>query len=90
MIDQPELLPGAVQRGFKVAHLNVCSLRNKMPELEILSNKGCYDVITISETWLNAMNETALIALSGYDVFRYDRTLTEGRTRGGGLVTYNM
>lgn len=88
MIDNAGMLARADQKGFKIVHLNVCSLRHKLSELEIICSNGQYDVITISESWLNASNETALIALTRYDVFRHDRMQKEGRKKGGGLVTY--
>lgn len=71
-----------------MVHLNVCSLRHKLLELEVFCNRGQYDVITVSESWLNATNETVLITLPGYNVLRRDLSQSGGRKKGGGLVTY--
>jgi hypothetical protein len=42
-------------RGLKIAHLNVCSLRNKIDQirLEVLSVNSL-DILTLSETWLDS------------------------------------
>lgn len=63
-------------------------LGHKMPELEIICSNGQYDVITISESWLNASNESVLIALPGYHLFRHDRAQHVGKKKGGVLVTF--
>ena len=70
-----ELNPGPVSslhgikaRGLFIAHLNVRSLLGKLDELKFLikSNSKSFDVLTLSETWLNTSISDAEIQISGY------------------------
>ena len=40
-------------RGLKVGHLNIRSMRNKMDDLRILLECDHFDILTMSETWLD-------------------------------------
>ena len=71
-------------KGLKIAHLNVCSLINKMDELKLLMAPKSLDVLTISESWLHSNIEDDEFNLPGYSCVRRDR---DGR-RGGALITY--
>ena len=78
--------------GRRVANLplpsvllaNVQSLDNKMDDLkarDIESNILCF-----TELWLN--DDTNNIHLTGYTLYRQDRTAASGKTRGDGLCIF--
>ena len=72
--------------GLKVFHLNIRSLRNiaHLSQLRELARSGNFDIITISETWLNTTITSASVKLEGFKLFRLDR-LHKG---GGGVCAY--
>ena len=76
-------------KGLKLVHVNVRSLPKKIDQLRVLLLDSCIDVVTISETWLNASVALPEINIEGFLAYRQDR---EGGTRvkkkGGGLLTY--
>ena len=73
-------------KGFKMVHMNVRSLPK---EVKILLLDSKIDVVTMSETWLNAAVNSATIQLKGYVEHRLDRVVgRKGKKRGGGLLTY--
>ena len=74
-------------RGLKIAHLNIRSLRQKtdMIRLEGLDNKT-FDVLTMSETWLNGSFRDAKIALPGVTCIRLDRS--GDKTGYGGVAAH--
>ena len=79
------LTPG-VASGLRILHLNIRSLRNisHLSQLRELNNRENFDIITVSETWLNTTITSAEIKLDGYKLFRLDR-LHKG---GGGVCVY--
>jgi hypothetical protein len=70
-------------RGFKVAHLNVRSMINKMDALRILVEEKSFDIFTISETWLSQSILDSEVNISGYTLVRQDR---DGRSSGGTAI----
>ena len=78
------LTPG-VASGLRILHLNKRSLCNisHLSQLRELNNRENFDIITVSETWLNTIM-SAEIKLDGYKLFRLDR-LDKG---GGGVCAY--
>ena len=72
--------------GLKILHLNIRSLRNSshLIQLRELNNHEKFDIITISETWLNSTITSAEIKLDSYKLFRLDRL----HKRGGGVCAY--
>ena len=73
-------------KGFKFAHLNVRSLRNKMDLVSFeLADKKLFDCLMFSETWLDNSVSNHEISLDGYQSFRCDRP---GNRRGGGVLIY--
>ena len=64
-------LPG---KGLLIAHLNICSLRNKIPELCMVMKSNDIHIMAISETHLDASFENIELAVEGYTLFRKDRT----------------
>ena len=62
--------------------LNVRSIRNKIDEFQALLSMDSFDVIALTETWLDANFEDKELGLEGYNIFRKDR---QGK-RGGGVL----
>ena len=60
-------------RGFRVAHLNVRSLVNKMDDIGHLVQDKSFDIFTVSETWLNPTILDNELNLTGYTLVRHDR-----------------
>ena len=74
-------------RGLKIAHLNIRSLANKTDSLRLegITNKT-FDVLTLSEIWLDYSTSDAEIKLPGFVCIRKDRT---GNEEGyGGVAIY--
>nr|CAI5850180.1 unnamed protein product [Callosobruchus analis] len=72
-----------ISNALLIAHLNVRSLFTNFDNLNDLVHKGDYDVLGISESWLNANIPSCTVEIPGYKFFRQDR---EGR--GGGVAFY--
>ena len=72
--------------GLKVLHLNIRSLRNSehFIQLKELNKRGKFDVITISESWLNTSVSSLEVNLEGYKLSRLDRL----HMGGGGVCVY--
>ena len=70
-------------KGFVISHLNVRSLLRHMDE--VFYYLGHCDLICLSETWLTAKVNDALLTHAGYDYIRHDRL---GKKKGGGLLVY--
>ena len=69
------------ENNLKIAHLNVCSLRDKIDIVKAELNN--FDVICISETWLRK-DDVGNVVIPGYHTpVRKDRM-----TRGGGVAIY--
>ena len=74
-----------VEKQFSVFHANVRSLRFKMDILQAEVDGHDYDIIAITESWLNPNIKNEDIRLPGYrDPIRKDRS----ETTGGGVCLY--
>lgn len=72
-----------LKKGLKIAHLNICSLRNKMHDITgILKNNNIH-ILAISETHLDASIDSSLLHVNGYLLYRQDRNIN-----GGGVAFY--
>lgn len=71
--------------NLRIYYQNVRGLRTKLNEvyLEILNND--FDVIILTETWLNDSISDAEIFDSRYNVFRRDRNSTYNHKSDGGV-----
>ena len=76
-----------IVRGFKIAHLNVNRLRNKLDDIQNLLSLHSFHVLTISETWLNSDISDDEIAIPGYSTIRKDRHSVH-KSCGGGLIAF--
>ena len=72
------------QNGLSIASFNVCRLvlRFNIVISEILSKN--YDIVAITETFLDPLVNDSTIMIPGYDVFRSDRL----NKQGGCVVLY--
>ena len=77
-------------KGFKIMHLNLCSLRNKLDFIRILLLKLCIDILTLTETWLDETWNDVEITAPGYSLFRKDRksNIQSRSCAGGGVIIY--
>ena len=73
------------QKGLKIAHLNVRSLPRHFDEFKILMHDNPFDVICLTETWLNSTWTDSELELNGYNLVRDDRVDSQ---RGGGTAIY--
>jgi len=74
-------------QGFKIAHLNVNRLGNKLDHVKELVHRHSFDILTLSETWLvpNIMDNEIMIP--GYSLVHKDRhSLT--KSCGGGVIIF--
>lgn len=69
--------------NFKVAHLNILSLPAKFIDIKTHLLEFRYDVLFLSETWLDVSMNSSMFAIEGYTLLRNDR-----RSRGGGVALY--
>lgn len=67
--------------NVKIAHQNVRSLKNKLPDILKILNEDKIDVMCLSETWLQ--QDEIVPALNNFSLFRSDRI-----TRGGGVAIF--
>ncbi|CAJ0962937.1 unnamed protein product [Ranitomeya imitator] len=74
---------GTKQNPLNCMLANARSLRNKMEELEAEISTGNFDIVGITETWLDESYDWA-VNLQGYSLFRKDRK----NRRGGGVCLY--
>ena len=71
-------------RDLKVAHLNICSLRNKIDELRCLQLLCKFEVLAIRETHHDKTVSDTVLNIDGMKLLRLDR---KGR-KGGGCALY--
>ena len=86
LIDQIDLNYLASERGLKFVHINARSLFNKLDEVYI--NYKSYDVIIITETWLNTSIPDASVIFPGFKLIRQDRYDLDNK-KGGGIQISN-
>ena len=63
---------------------NVRSLLPKVDELALLLSQNPVNVLAVTESWLNDDIDDDLVSISGYNLFRKDRSYR----RGGGICVY--
>ena len=75
-------------KGVTYAHLNACSIRNKTSDLAYLTEKGKFDVLSISETHLDPTFCSSDYDIDGYMFHRLDRQDLSIKQSGGGICAY--
>lgn len=71
------------QKNFKIGHLNARSLSTGFDHFSNLVLENNFDILCVSETWLNANIPTHIINIPGFNFVRKDRN-----GRGGGIGVY--
>lgn len=61
------------KKGLRFAHLNICSLKNKIHELSSILQENNIHIMAISETHLDDTIEDTVVSIQGYNIFRLDR-----------------
>ena len=74
-----------LQKGLKIAHLNICSIINKLDYLDILLHDNNIDVFCISETWTESNIDDSELMICGYNFCRLDRS---NEMTHGGVLCY--
>ena len=72
-------------KSLTIAHINICSLRNKTHEIHCIMYKYRIDVLAISETCLDSTVMNCDLAIPAYTLYRRDRA---DRRKGGGVAMY--
>uniref|UniRef100_A0A8D8ZDD8 Uncharacterized protein n=1 Tax=Cacopsylla melanoneura TaxID=428564 RepID=A0A8D8ZDD8_9HEMI len=66
---------------------NVNSMRGKLNQFVCNIQVSDYDIIMLTETWLNGNYNDAELGLDNYSIYRSDRELiNQNLTRGGGVL----
>ena len=71
--------------GLRLGHLNVRSLIEKIDEIRFLLLKLNFDVLCLSETWLNDSVSNEQVCIDEYSLIRKDRNEEK---RGGGVCMF--
>ena len=69
---------------YYVAHLNIRSLLPKINDIKCLLRNKKYDVLALSETWLDSGIPSCSVSVDNYSLVRRDRV----GARGGGVCLY--
>lgn len=67
-----------------IAHLNICSIQNKMDELKVLLQVCPFDIFAITESHLDRSVSNDEIEITNYTCLRKDRR----KGKGGGCLVY--
>ncbi len=70
-----DILP---KKGLRIAHLNICSLRNKINDIREILIEQKLHILAISETHLDPVIDSALLNIEGYSIYRKDRNAWGG------------
>ena len=71
------------KKGLRIAHLNICSLRNKVQDISQIILEHSLHILAISETHLGPSINSSLLNIDGYNIYRKDRN-----ENGGGVAIY--
>jgi len=71
----------SLSKGFKIGHLNIQSLRNKVDHIRILLDDNNIDMLCVAETWLKSNVSNGEVHIGGYNMIRTDRP--DGVNHGG-------
>ena len=71
-------------KDIRVAHINKCSIRNKIDELRCLQLSCRFEVLAITETHLDKFIPSTSLEIDGMKMLRFDRL----DRKGGGCILY--
>lgn len=83
LLDLAQKLETHSSKDLRVAHLNVCSLRNKIEELRCLQLICRFEILAITETYPDKTVPDAVLDINGMKFVRLDR---KRREEGGGRL----
>lgn len=69
---------------LKVGHLNLRSIFTGFVDLQHIISDDRFDILAVTETWLNSDIATSEVGITGYNFYRNDRHIG----RGGGVGMY--
>ena len=81
--DLVQLLEASSVKDLQMAHLNVCSIRNKIDELRCLQLLCRFELIVITETHLDKTVRDEALQIEGMKLLRLNR---KGRKGGGCML----
>lgn len=70
-------------KGLILAHINKCSLRNKIQDLSLFLHVNKIDILMISESHLDHFKDNSEVDIGGFSIYRKDRNRF-----GGGVAIY--
>ena len=75
-------------KGLKIVHLNIRSIVKHRNEVEVTFSD--YDIICLTESWLNCNVENSVRDVPGFNIYRQDRQseVNQVKKRGGGILVY--
>jgi exonuclease III len=71
------------RKVLKIANINICSIRNKVHEVNNLLVTDDIHILTTSETHLDNTFDDTVVAIHGYNIYRKDRN-----ANGGSVAVY--
>ena len=74
------------KKGQSFLHVNVRSLVRHIEEVKIVVKK--FDIVSITETWLNSKIPNEVLAVTGYNILRQDRVEGLHNCKKRGIVVY--
>ena len=74
-----------LKRIFRVGHLNINKLCNKVHSVKELLQHKSLDVLALTETWLSPNIDNNELEIEGYSFFCEDRG-AKGKSEGGGVI----
>lgn len=77
------LLTKLSKKGLIIAHLNICSLKNKIHEVMRICTEDNIQVLALSETHLDMAMSNSELMINGFKLYRKDRD-----KYGGGVAFY--
>lgn len=61
-------------KGFKIVHMNCCSIVNKMDQIRsFIAYESQIDILCLTETWLKPYHDSCFFQIDGYTLYRFDR-----------------
>ena len=83
----PKPLSDMQRSKLRIAHLNVRSIKNRNHLIQVreLMKDSNYDILAISESWLNSTVTNAEVEIEGFKLTRLDRL----EKTGGGVCVYS-
>ena len=73
------------RKVVNIAHINICSLRNKVDEINNLLVTDDIHNLTISETHLDNTVDDTMVAIHGYNIYK---KYINAKGGGGGVAVY--